>query len=80
MENKFVAKEEVWFIVKSGENVHHGKIKPGEVLASINTINTYKSEEEWKEALKVLGVEPMEVKPKTTVFEMPMPKIPKFKK
>lgn len=78
MENKFIAKEEVWFIVKSGENVHHGKIKAGEMLASINVINTYKSEEEWKSELKLLGVELVEDKNTTPVFEFP--KFTKFKK
>jgi hypothetical protein len=57
MENKFEATDDVWFIVKSGSNIHHGKIKAGESLASLNKIDTYSSEDSWKEELTKLGVE-----------------------
>lgn len=57
MENKFESTEDVWFIVKSGEIIHHGKIKAGETLSTINKIDTYSVEEAWKEALAKLGVE-----------------------
>jgi hypothetical protein len=57
MENKFTATTDVWFIVKSGKNVHHGKMKSGDTVATINEIVTYETEESWKEALAELKVE-----------------------
>ena len=62
MENKFESTEDVWFIVKSGENIHHGKIKAGTTLSTINKIDTYSVEEAWKEALVKLGVEAKDIK------------------
>ena len=57
MENKFESTEDVWFIVKSGESIHHGKIKAGETLSTINQIDTYDVEESWKDALSKLGLD-----------------------
>jgi hypothetical protein len=56
MENKFVATEDGWFIVK-GEKVHYGKIKTGGTLETKNPIDTYTTEESWKAALKSFGIE-----------------------
>ena len=67
MENKFAATEDGWFIVK-GEKVHYGQIKSGETLVTINEIVTYQTEESWKEALKVLGIEDTDNKPKMPTF------------
>ena len=56
--NKFTAKKDAWFIIKdeeSGEKIHHGKLKPNECIATINKIETYSTELEWKNALDVLG-------------------------
>jgi hypothetical protein len=55
MENKFIATEDVWFIVK-GEKVHYGKIKTGGTLETKNPIDTYTTEEEWKTELTKLGL------------------------
>jgi len=75
MENKFAATEDGWFIVK-GENTHYGQIKSGETLATIYQIDTYQTEESWKEALKALGIEDTDNKPKTPTSGMP--ELPKF--
>ena len=62
MENKFIATEDAWFIVK-GEKVHYGKIKTGGTLETKNPIDTYTTEESWKAALKSFGIEGAEMKP-----------------
>lgn len=59
MENKLTAKRDTWFIIKdadTGEKIHHGKLKQNECIATINKIETYSTELEWKNALDVLGV------------------------
>jgi hypothetical protein len=62
MENKFIATEDAWFIVK-GEKVHYGKIKTGGILETKNPIDTYKTEESWKAALKSFGIDKIENRP-----------------
>lgn len=59
MENKLTAtsEEDLWFIVKSGKNVHHGKLKSGNTLTTLNEIVTYETEEAWKAALTELKVD-----------------------
>lgn len=71
MENKYTSTEDIWFIIKSDENIHYGKIKSGETLETINQIDTYSNEEEWKVSLKRLGIEKTEIKPQITSFEIP---------
>ena len=68
MVNTITATEDIWFIVK-GEKKHFGKLKTGQTLATINEVDTFQSEEDWKTALQGYGIE--------NNFELPNFELPK---
>jgi hypothetical protein len=57
MENNLTATEDVWFIVKNGEQTQYGELKNGQTITTKNPIDTYTTEESWKAALKSFGID-----------------------